>query len=55
VIEDKSGALVKPYPSFGVPTHVVIDRAMVIRWVSPPDLDYWYDEAVILAAIRPYM
>ena len=55
VLEDHSGALLKPYPSIGFPTHVVIDRAMVVQWVSPPDLDYWYDEGVILAVIRQYL
>ncbi len=55
MIEDKSGALLNPYPSGGFPTHVVIDRTMVVRWISPGDPDYWYDEAVILAAIKPYL
>lgn len=55
VIEDKSGSVLKPYPSGGFPTHVVIDRTMIVRWISPADLDYWYDEAVILAAIKPHL
>ncbi len=45
----------KGYPSGAYPTHVVIDRGMVVQWISPPDLDYWYDEDIILAVIKPYL
>ena len=56
MIEDKSETLLKPYPSYmGPPMHVIVDRAMIVQWISPPDLDYWYDEAVILPLIKRYL